>query len=142
MSAINLEPADSAPIRRLSDDDSFSGVSSIAVTEKTESVRLSDSTYFTGVSRIEIRREGARQLVSVIIVSSLLFIVVASFGMLLVIFLKSDPPPTMTDLRQVLEILLAPVVGIVGAVTGFYFGSGSAMQRGDIQGSGNPSIQR
>jgi hypothetical protein len=30
------------------------------------------------------------------------------------------------DLKDILELLIAPVVGIVGAVTGFYFGSGGA----------------
>jgi hypothetical protein len=100
-------------------------------------IRLSGETAsFSGVSRIPERREVARQYVSLMIVSSLLFIVVASFGMLVLLEIRSDPPFTLNDLQQFLQILLAPVVGIVGAVTGFYFGSASAM-RGDGSRDGN-----
>ena len=116
---------------RLSDDKSFSGIS-----ERAEpNIRLRDLQNFSGVYPLEIRREGARQLVSVIIVSALLFIVVASFVMLFLLGFRTNPPLTIDELRTVLEVLLAPVVGIVGAVTGFYFGSGSAM-RSETSGSG------
>src|SRR5215469_9174626 len=115
-------PAQSSTLR-LTEDSSFTGISAV-VRPAEPDVRLGDIGF--GVSRIEIRRESARQLVSVIIVSALLFIVVASFIVLVILVFKSDPSPSIADLRQLLEVLLAPVVGIVGAVTGFYFGSGSA----------------
>jgi hypothetical protein len=60
--------------------------------------------------------------------------VVATFGILAACFFTSSPPK-IEDLRAVLEVILAPVVGIVGAVTGFYFGSGSATPGGSSGGN-------
>lgn len=36
---------------------------------------------------------------------------------------------TFQDLKSLLEISFAPIVGIAGAVTGFYFGSSGATGR-------------
>jgi len=118
---------------RLSDV-SVNGIARIV--DRTEPIRVSEDPHFSGVSLVEVRREGARQMVSVIIVSTLLIIIVASFGILFMICLNTKPPPTTKDLREVLEVMLAPVIGIVGAVTGFYFGAGSAM-RGETSGGAN-----
>jgi hypothetical protein len=45
---------------------------------------------------------------------------------------RSDPP--VDDVLKLAQAVMAPVVGIVGAVTGFYFSStsgGSSGRRGD-----------
>lgn len=139
MAEANLQPV-AAPVC-LSDDPAFSGIFAVgskAQRKAEPDIRVSEEQAFSGVYQIERRREGARQLVSVIIVSALLFIVIASFIMMFVMAFRAENAVSVNDLRGVLEVLLAPVVGIVGAVTGFYFGSGSAMSR-DTPGQGGRS---
>jgi hypothetical protein len=65
---------------------------------------------------VEARREWARGAVAIMIVGALLIVVLLSFGMIF-----SNRPTS--DIKEIVELLIAPVIGIVGAVTGFYFGS-------------------
>lgn len=65
---------------------------------------------------VEARREWARAAVAIMIVGALLIVILSSFGMMF-----SGRP--VADIKDVVELLIAPVIGIVGAVTGFYFGS-------------------
>jgi hypothetical protein len=60
-------------------------------------------------------REDARNKIALMIVGSLCGIVLFSF-----ITLWVGKP--IADIKEILEILISPVIGIVGAVTGFYFG--------------------
>ncbi len=82
-------------------------------------VSLAETTRGRTVTRVEERREWARAAVALVIVGALLLIVIGTFVLM---FLGK---PT-SDLKDALQLLIAPVVGIVGAVTGFYFGSGGA----------------
>jgi hypothetical protein len=68
--------------------------------------------------RVAQQREFARQLIAVLIVGSLFVIVVFSY---LSLWYKKDGM-IISDITGVLDKLISPVVGIVGAVTGFYFG--------------------
>jgi len=64
-----------------------------------------------------MKREGARQWIALMVVSALAFIVISSFVSLWVYGAKS-----IDDVVKVIEAVTSPVIGIVGAVTGFYFG--------------------
>lgn len=64
-------------------------------------------------------REKKRGLIALILVSALCGIIVFAFAFI------SFVPAASTNievLKSVLEIIFAPIVGLVGAVTGFYFG--------------------
>jgi hypothetical protein len=65
---------------------------------------------------IEGRREWVRSALAGALILLLFFVVVITFVGALA---SADP---MSNLRSVLEIVLAPIIGLVGAVTGFYFG--------------------
>lgn len=64
-------------------------------------------------------REKVRGRIALILVFLLLGIVAVSF---VAIWFKMAP---LTDVKGILELVLAPVVGLVGAVTGFYYGEKS-----------------
>jgi hypothetical protein len=85
------------------------------------------SAAFTGVTaqQIAARQEDARTWIAFIIVGSMAFIVFATF---LLLWLHFDMIKTADDLTKLIQAVLSPVVGIVGAVTGFYFGSRQAQQ--------------
>jgi hypothetical protein len=82
-----------------------------------------------GLSRLEQKlydpapeRERKRGLIALVLVAALCGIIVLAFAFVFVM------PVTATNieaLKSVLEILFAPIVGLVGAVTGFYFGEKS-----------------
>jgi hypothetical protein len=65
---------------------------------------------------IAIRQEDARRWIALTIVLLLAFIVVASFASL---WLRGSTP--VDDIVKVISAIIGPVIGIVGAVTGFYF---------------------
>jgi hypothetical protein len=67
------------------------------------------------------RRETSRFLIGIGIVSSLFLIVLGSFS-ILIIKSFSQEGVSIADLKEIVETLIAPVIGVVGAVTGFYFG--------------------
>ena len=64
------------------------------------------------------QREFARQWVALLIVGSLTIIVIGSF---VLVWLKGAAS-SIDDIIKLIQALIGPVVGIVGAVTGFYFG--------------------
>jgi len=62
-----------------------------------------------------------RAFTSRFIVGSLFAIVVCAFLLLSIIALGGTGI-SVADLKDIIETLIAPVAGVVGAVTGFYFG--------------------
>lgn len=67
-------------------------------------------------------REQKRGLIALILVSALCGIIVLAFAF---IFFVPAANANIDILKSVLEIIFAPIVGLVGAVTGFYFGEKS-----------------
>jgi hypothetical protein len=65
-------------------------------------------------------REKKRGLIALVLVSALCGIIVLAFA-----FIFFVPAANVELLKSVLEIIFAPIVGLVGAVTGFYFGEKS-----------------
>jgi hypothetical protein len=73
----------------------------------------------------EPARESIRGYLAVAAMALLVFLVLATFATLVwVVYSYPDVPDTtrMEPLKTVLELLLSPIVAIVGSVTGFYFG--------------------
>jgi hypothetical protein len=82
-----------------------------------------------GLSRLEQKpydpapeRERKRGLIALVLVAALCGIIVLA---LTFVFVMPVTTTNIEALRSVLEIIFAPVVGLVGAVTGFYFGEKS-----------------
>jgi hypothetical protein len=73
---------------------------------------------------LEGRREDARTAISLVIVGSFAFIIAAAF----VVFVWRAPNPSVDDIVKFCQVLISPVAGIVGAVTGFYFGATQAQR--------------
>nr|WP_294505811.1 hypothetical protein [uncultured Rhodopila sp.] len=71
---------------------------------------------FPSIHPIAKKREDVRWYIALIIVLSLAFIVVASFVSL---WVRGETP--VDEVVKVIGAITAPVIGIVGAVTGFYF---------------------
>ncbi len=67
-------------------------------------------------------REKKRGVIAVTLVSALCGIVAMAFVYVFVALLTGG---SVELLKSVLEIIYAPIVGLVGAVTGFYFGERS-----------------
>nr|WP_294528688.1 hypothetical protein [uncultured Rhodopila sp.] len=67
-------------------------------------------------------REKKRGIIALVLVSALCGIIVLAF---VYVFVAPAPGPNIEVLKTVLEIIFAPIVGLVGAVTGFYFGEKS-----------------
>ncbi|HXE52667.1 MAG TPA: hypothetical protein VN541_06605 [Tepidisphaeraceae bacterium] len=63
------------------------------------------------------RRESFRQSISILTVGSMFLVVMLSF-----VSLWCIKDFAFADLKELLHILIPPIIGIVGAVTGFYFG--------------------
>lgn len=63
------------------------------------------------------RREWSRQIIAISIMASMLILMVFPFATLFII-----EEVKFSDLKELLHILIPPVIGIVGAVMGFYFG--------------------
>jgi len=91
-------------------------------------IRLDDDPVFGDVNpdlgkieQVSRLRENARGRIALWIVGSLFAIVLLSY-LVFTLLVFSGTPPTFDNLKDLTEALVAPVVGIVGAVTGFYFG--------------------
>jgi hypothetical protein len=67
-------------------------------------------------------REKKRGIIALILVSALCGIIVLAFAY---VFVAPAAGTSLEVLKTVLEIIFAPIVGLVGAVTGFYFGEKS-----------------
>lgn len=80
-----------------------------------------------GVPEAAKQFEESRLWIALIIVGSMAFIVVASFALIYSCRDKID------DVIKLVQLLIAPVIGVVGAVTGFYYGS-----RGTADGKSAP----
>jgi hypothetical protein len=76
---------------------------------------------------LDVRREDARRLISVLIIGAFVFIIVASF-LAFGWFLWRTPNITVDDIVKFCQALIGPVAGIVGAVAGFYFGASQAQR--------------
>jgi hypothetical protein len=73
---------------------------------------------FEGVQQpLAAKQEDNRLIIAVIIVSSLAAIVAIPF---LIVLIKSC---NIDDLIKLVQATIGPVIGVVGAVTGFYFGT-------------------
>jgi hypothetical protein len=62
-------------------------------------------------------REKKRGVIALVLVSALCGVVVLAFACIFLV-----PAANIELLKSVLDIVFAPIVGLVGAVTGFYFG--------------------
>ena len=91
--------------------------------------RAGETESSAGLSRPELKpydpapeREQKRGLIALILVSALCGIIVLAFA-----YAALMPSSTATTeaLKSLLEIVFAPIVGLVGAVTGFYIGEKS-----------------
>lgn len=92
-------------VSKLPDDAPVStSISTLAAPPKTEP------------SKIDEAQEKTRGWIALALVGILLLIVVASFLSLWLTSLK------VADVKGLLEVILAPVVALVGSATGFYFG--------------------
>jgi hypothetical protein len=67
-------------------------------------------------------RERKRGLIALVLVSALCGIIVMAFAF---VFVRPMTPENVEALKSVLALIFAPIVGLVGAVTGFYFGEKS-----------------
>lgn len=81
----------------------------------TEAGELADERQFSllGIAR---RREDMRGRIAISLVAILAFVVLASF---VTVWVSGGLTPAMKDL---LTVILAPIVTLVGSATGFYFG--------------------
>jgi hypothetical protein len=79
----------------------------------------------------ERTRERMRGRIALALIFSLIFVVLATFGYLLLLS-RNFGPLTTDDLNVLIPMvgttLLMPLVGLIGAVTGFYFGGQTAVQ--------------
>lgn len=73
-------------------------------------------------TNIEHRREHMRGILALILVGLLTVTVLLALG---AVMFRNYDTDTMDRIKDVLAIVLGPVVGLVGAVTGFYFGEQS-----------------
>jgi hypothetical protein len=80
---------------------------------------------------IEVQREDARMMISLLVIGAFVFIIVAAFAL----FSWRAPNPTADDIIKFCQALIGPVAGIVGAVTGFYFGASQAHRSMPVAGS-------
>jgi hypothetical protein len=76
------------------------------------------------------RREDARQTIAFVIVGCFGLVILFSF----ITFWTRGKTP-VDDLLKLVQAIIAPVIGIVGAVTGFYFSSASDEKRDTKSGS-------
>jgi hypothetical protein len=111
----------SAPKDTLSLND-LDAAFNIKESSQPNAISLENEQAKFSVHPIAKQREDARVIISLIIVLSLAFIVIATFVSL---WTKGNTP--VDDIVKVIGAITAPVIGIVGAVTGFYFGE----SRGD-----------
>jgi hypothetical protein len=67
-------------------------------------------------------RERKRGLIALVLVSALCGMIVLAFAFMFIMPLTTE---NIEALKSVLALIFAPIVGLVGAVTGFYFGEKS-----------------
>ncbi len=63
-----------------------------------------------------------RGVIAIALLAILAFIIIAPF------VIRSFGWTSLPDLEKLLTIIFAPIIGLVGAVTGFYYGERSAEQ--------------
>ena len=73
----------------------------------------------------EPRRDQARMWLAYILVALLCVVIMASYGSLWLMSSADFP-----NLKALLELVLAPVIALVGSATGFYFGGGGSGRSG------------
>lgn len=71
----------------------------------------------------EKARDQVRAIIAYALLGLLAVIVLTSAAMLLIAWGKDDASERIEDLVEVLQVVLPPVVAVVGSVTGFYYGS-------------------
>jgi hypothetical protein len=103
----------------------------IEASPSAEVVDLSEEEAPPSTSSLEVAtydpaqdRERVRGRIAQILVWLLVGIVVVSLGAGVWLGLKTEEG--IESLKLVLELVLTPIIGLVGAVTGFYFGEKSA----------------
>ena len=79
--------------------------------------RTPDGYTFTVKEHVANRREWSRTILASFIVGSLVFIVIGAF-----VSLWRNQDTKIEEVREMVHVLISPVIGIVGAVLGFYFG--------------------
>ena len=72
---------------------------------------------YGGLGEVAKHQEESRRLVALIIVGSMAFLVAAPF-----VFVDLSGAK-LEDIIKLVQTLITPVIGVVGAVTGFYYGS-------------------
>jgi len=96
---------------------------------KTVPVDVTRSPYDAEKARDDIRGK-----LALLLIRLLTFIVVAAFVSIwlpvLIAWTKGGYIEIATPLKDMLQLLLAPVVGLVGAATGYYFGVSSQKPAG------------
>lgn len=70
---------------------------------------------------IEQMREKARYVIAYLLIAALFLIMTCSFGWLIA-YCRADGCK-VADVKDVVEIFVTPLVGLIGAVIGFYFGT-------------------
>ena len=72
-------------------------------------------------------RDTARARITYWLLALLTFLVICTFAAM---YLVLDTKPTFEQLKVMIELLLGPLVALVSAATGFYFGAGSIRNNG------------
>lgn len=94
-------------------------------TEEAEGALPEEAPVFE-LSPLE-RRERTRERLALILVLVLAGLVIVS---VIAALLAHDDPERLGQLKDILSMILGPIVGLVGAVTGFYFGEQSRSPSG------------
>jgi hypothetical protein len=68
---------------------------------------------------IPVQREQLRGRIALLLIALLIAMIIISFIMLWIL-----PADRFDSLTKLLQIIFAPIIGLVGAVTGFYYGGG------------------
>jgi hypothetical protein len=74
-------------------------------------------------------RDQARKNITYWMLALLTTLFVAAFVSMFLL----EPSPTFDQLKSLIEILLGPLVALVSAATGFYFGAQSVYRRSDAE---------
>jgi hypothetical protein len=84
------------------------------------------------VAPIPLQREQRRGQIALLLVALLIAVILISFIMLWLL-----PADRFDGLMELLQILFAPIIGLVGAVTGFYYGGGMSRSDNGVESSTN-----
>jgi amino acid transporter len=82
--------------------------------------QVSDETV-AGLLDIERRREDVRQYIALISLGSLALLVIFSFVLMFIVLFRTNSVQ-LSEVKDIIVVIIGPVTGIVGAVVGFYFG--------------------